>query len=53
MNFLVDTNVLVRLSDVASSLHSVCLRAVPGFLVRGDVLFISSQIRIEYWVTVA
>jgi predicted nucleic acid-binding protein len=52
MNFLVDTNILVRLSDTASSLHSVCRRAVPGFLDRGDVLFICSQVMIEYWVVV-
>jgi predicted nucleic acid-binding protein len=49
MNLLVDTNVLARLSDTGSHLHSICLQAIPRLLERGDGLFVCAQTIIEYW----
>src|SRR5882724_5241738 len=49
MSLLVDTNILARLSETGSPLHSICSQAVPRLLQRGDALFICSQTVIEYW----
>lgn len=49
MNWLVDTNILLRLSDTGSPLHPICRRAVSTLLEKGDLLFICSQNVIEYW----
>jgi len=50
MNILVDTNVLLRLSDTGSDEHMLCNEAVPRLLQRGDLLHICAQVVIEYWV---
>lgn len=49
MNVLVDTNILVRLSDAGCPSHFDCDRAVSFLLGRGDMLFFCAQVTIEYW----
>ena len=49
MNALVDTNILVRLSDADSPLCTVCNSAVQRLLGRGDNLHLCAQIAIEFW----
>jgi len=50
MNILVDTNVLLRLSDTGSDEHMLCTEVVPRLLQRGDLLHICAQVVVEYWV---
>jgi predicted nucleic acid-binding protein len=49
MNVLVDTNILVRLSDPDSPLCSLCNAAVRDLLSRGDRLHLCAQTAIEFW----
>ncbi len=48
MAHLLDTNVLVRLANVADSRHAVAARAVLELHRRGEVLHITPQILIEF-----
>jgi predicted nucleic acid-binding protein len=47
--FLVDTNVLLRLSDGGSPDQSVAKQAVSNLRLRGDVACITAQNIIEFW----
>jgi predicted nucleic acid-binding protein len=49
MNALVDTNILVRLSDADSPLCGVCNHALQRLLRRGDTLHLCAQTAIEFW----
>ena len=49
MIILLDTNILVPLSDTASPWHEVCRQAIPRLIVRQDTLCLCAQVMIEYW----
>ena len=49
MNALVDTNILLRLSDSGHPLQSVCELALQRLLQRRDRVFLCAQAAIEYW----
>src|SRR5687767_15068356 len=49
MNYLLDTNILLRLSETGSPFHLACKQAVASLLANGDLLFICAQNLIEYW----
>ena len=49
MNILVDTNILVRMSDTNSPLHLLCNEAVSRLDQRSDALFLCIQVAAEYW----
>lgn len=44
MNFLVDTNVLLRLRDQDSPHHDGCVSALETLRNRADVMYICAQI---------
>lgn len=46
---LLDTNVLLRLSDGASSDQSIAEQAVSALRLRGDLPHITAQNIIEFW----
>jgi predicted nucleic-acid-binding protein len=48
--YLLDTNVLLRSSDSNSPLQALADASVTRLLPRGDQLYITSQIIIEFWV---
>ena len=48
MNALVDTNILVRLSDSGHPLQSVCELALQRLLQRQDRVFLCAQVAIEF-----
>ena len=49
MKVLVDTNVLLRRIDRASTQHQAALDAVPRLIERGDELFLVPQVLAEFW----
>ena len=49
MNALVDTNILVRLSDSGHPAQPVCKLALQRMLQRQDRVFPCAQTAIEYW----
>ncbi|MDB6041383.1 MAG: twitching motility protein PilT [Verrucomicrobiales bacterium] len=49
MNYLLDTNILLRLSETGSPFHPICRQAISSLLAQGDFLFICAQNIIEYW----
>jgi len=49
MNALVDTNILVRLSDLGHPVQPVCQLALQRLLQRQDRVFLCAQAAIEYW----
>ena len=49
MNALVDTNILVRLSDSGHPIQPVCELALQRLLQRQDRVFLCAQAAIEYW----
>ena|SRR5437879_2634655 len=49
MNALVDTNILVRLSDSGHPVQPVCELALQRSLQRRDRVFLCAQAAIEYW----
>ena len=49
MTFLVDTNILLRWSDIDSPEHDVCLRAVDRLLEQREDVCSCAQVLIEYW----
>ncbi len=48
MAHLIDTNVLVRLANIADASHAVAARAVLELHRRGEVLYLTSQVLIEF-----
>ena len=49
MNYLADTNILLRLVEVLSLHHAEAAVAVDKLLKRGDTLFITLQNVSEFW----
>ena len=49
MNYLADTNILLRLAQTNSSHHAEAEKAVEKLLKRGDTLFITLQNVSEFW----
>jgi predicted nucleic acid-binding protein len=49
MNYLADTNILLRLAQTNSSHHTEAKKAVEKLLKRGDTLFITLQNVSEFW----
>ena len=49
MRFLIDTNILVRLKDLASEHHKLCYDKVVALRTQNTPLYICAQVLIEYW----
>ena len=48
--YLLDTNILLRVSDTSSSLHNLVINAIVEILQLGDKCVITAQVLIEFWV---
>lgn len=48
--YLLDTNILLRSSDKASSLYSLAIDAVARLLSQDDECVITAQVLVEFWV---
>ncbi len=48
-DYLLDTNVLLRLADSKADEHRTALHALDRLLANGDLCFITAQIVIEFW----
>ncbi|MCK6624574.1 MAG: PIN domain-containing protein [Anaerolineae bacterium] len=48
-DYLLDTNILLRIVQPEASSHRQAVEAVASILARGDNLFITPQILIEFW----
>ena len=48
MAHLIDTNILVRLANIADASHAVAVRAVLELHRRGEALHLTAQVRIEF-----
>jgi len=49
MNWLLDTNVLLRLVDAESPQRAVAEAAIERLLADGEIVFISAQVLVEFW----
>ena len=49
MNWLIDTNVLLRFADDSSPEHGTAATAVEHLLASGNTLYIGSQVLVEFW----
>lgn len=49
-HYLLDTNILLRLSDSSASEHNLVLDAVDRLTLQGDQCVITSQVLVEFWV---
>ena len=49
-DYLLDTNILLRMSDSTSPVNLLAGRATATLLMQGDRVFITSQNIIEFWV---
>jgi predicted nucleic acid-binding protein len=49
MGWLIDTNVLLRLADAESSERAGAEAAIGGLIARGDSVFITTQVVVEFW----
>ena len=47
--YLLDTNVLLRLSDAGSPSMEIARRATNGLMERGELVYVTSQNIIEFW----
>ena len=52
MNWLLDTNVLLRLADEQSPDHSVAAAAIEHLLAGEESVFIATQVLVEFWAVV-
>lgn len=48
-DYLLDTNLLLRFCDTASSQHQIAVDAIDTLLQRGEQVFITAQNLIEFW----
>ncbi len=48
MPYLIDTNILVRLANTADVRHAVASRALSELHRRGDILYVTPQVLIEF-----
>ena len=49
MNYLTDTNILLRLVQTSSQHHTTAKNAVDKLLKQGDTLFVTLQNISEFW----
>jgi predicted nucleic acid-binding protein len=49
LSFIADTNVILRSIDPGSPQHTVATEAIAALLRRGDQIFLTPQILIEFW----
>ncbi|SPE25411.1 PIN domain-containing protein (fragment) [Candidatus Sulfopaludibacter sp. SbA3] len=49
MEWLIDTNVLLRLADAQSPEHAVAEAAIERLLAGNKTVFISTQVLVEFW----
>jgi predicted nucleic acid-binding protein len=49
-NFILDTNVLLRFCDPASSSYALARQAVTKLLAAGDQIYVAPQSLAEFWV---
>lgn len=49
MSVFIDTNVLVRMIEVADPMHDAAVRAVTALIRSGEALIITPQIVAEFW----
>jgi predicted nucleic acid-binding protein len=47
--YLIDTNVLLRMSNTADAEHGLATDAAAELASRGDTVAITSQVLIEFW----
>jgi predicted nucleic acid-binding protein len=47
--YLLDTNILARLTETASPMHQTATDAVTALTTRGDLLFVTPQNFVEFW----
>ena len=50
MDYLLDTNILLRIADTSSSQHSLAITTITHLLSQGNKGVITSQVLIEFWV---
>ncbi len=48
-DYLLDTNLLLRFCDTASSQHPIAINAIATLLKRGEQVFVTAQNLIEFW----
>ncbi|ACK73669.1 conserved hypothetical protein [Gloeothece citriformis PCC 7424] len=48
--YLLDTNILLRVADVSSEAYFLANEAINKILINGDNCVITSQVLIEFWV---
>ena len=48
--YLLDTNILLRIADTSSANHSLANEAINKILIDGNECVITSQVLIEFWV---
>jgi predicted nucleic acid-binding protein len=50
--YLIDTNLLLRMSDDTSPMHLLAISASTGLLAQGHEIYLTSQNLIEFWSVV-
>jgi predicted nucleic acid-binding protein len=50
VQYLVDTNILLRIADLTSAQHRLAADAVAELVSRNDELFVAPQVVSEFWV---
>lgn len=48
--YLLDTNIVLRLSNPSDDQHSLVTRAITALLVQSDECYLTAQVLIEFWV---
>jgi predicted nucleic acid-binding protein len=48
--YLLDTNILLRLSNPTDTQHELATAAVATLLSRGDECYVTAQVLVELWV---
>lgn len=50
IKYLLDTNIVLRISNPSDEQHSLVTEAVAGLLMRADECYLTTQVLIELWV---
>jgi predicted nucleic acid-binding protein len=48
-DYLLDTNIILRVVQSSAPMHALAVEAVASVLAKGDNIFITPQILIEFW----
>jgi predicted nucleic acid-binding protein len=48
-DYLLDTNIILRIVQFSAPAHTLAVEAVASILTKGDNIFITPQILIEFW----